>query len=576
MAHFHQIISLLNSAERRKFYLLIIIAFIVSILDAIGIFSVMPFIGILINPESVIENSLFIHYAPNFLLGDEKKTKIYLGFIFFFLFLLSQLAKIINTYFQVKFSHMREYSISERVLDSYLSKSYSQIICKDNVEVVKGILTEVQIVIEHALWPLLNAITQVMLTIILISLVFIVNPIVAMVVFGTIFIFYSGVFLFFRSKARCVGEKWQLSNKNRFKILNEIVGAIKEIKLYGAERLFHDVYKLPSLENAKAKTNTLLLATLPKNVLEIFVFGFLMCVLIYALATESVDEYLPLVTLYALAGYRLLPAMTSIYSSLTNISISKPAFDFIQNEIISNLNRVAVDHEPVNIEFLEKLELKDVSYSYGSRNLQILNNVYLEVSKGKIIAIVGASGSGKTTLVDLAMGLLQADSGEIFIDNIAFKKSNNFILKGIGYVPQKFFMLNDTITKNVAFGISDNDIDLTRVKHVCGLVNLSEFIDTLPDGYETFIGENGGYLSGGQVQRLAIARALYKDPQCLVFDEATSALDYENAKHIMNIVKHLKKDLAVIIITHDTKFFDYYDKVYELKNGKLSISAEGC
>ncbi len=279
---------------------------------------------------------------------------------------------------------------------------------------------------------------------------------------------------------------------------------------------------------------------------------------------------MPTLALLGVSAFRILPSMSKILQSFQQLKYSRSAIDVIYKELNNEkLNIESFDNNK-NISF-KNLLIEDLNFSYSNKDKPILKDLSLRITKGKIYGFIGSSGSGKSTLLDIIMQLLEPESGKIFLnDNLNFKEHKNWWHKSIGYVPQNIFLNDDSIKNNIALGEEESEIDEKRLKDAINKSKLDDFINNLEDGYNTNIGENGARLSGGQIQRIGIARALYVDPEILFLDEITSSLDIKTETQIMNDIKYLKKNKTIIIITHRSSTTEICDEIFELKNNKLN------
>ena len=286
---------------------------------------------------------------------------------------------------------------------------------------------------------------------------------------------------------------------------------------------------------------------------------------------ERVDEVIPLISIFALASYRLAPALQQIYHSISQIKYTLPAINLLINDIKDDNEILFKDLSDKGFpEYKSSLVLNNISFRYLNSNRDSLCNISIEITPNTTIGIVGGTGSGKTTLVDIILGLLIPTTGNILIDGIALDENNTALWqRNIGYVPQDVFLIDDTIIRNIAFAATDNNISIEEIKSVCRVAGISKFIEGLPEGYQTVVGERGAKLSGGQVQRIGIARALYKNPNVVVFDEATSALDNITERAVMEAVNNLSHKKTIIMIAHRLSSIRNCDTIYVMDKGRI-------
>jgi ABC-type multidrug transport system fused ATPase/permease subunit len=358
-------------------------------------------------------------------------------------------------------------------------------------------------------------------------------------------------------------------NGLRYQTINEALGAIKELKVLGREQLFIDKYRDNAQLYARSETLCQLSPSIAKYVIEVVAFGSMLLIALYLIAThEGISEFMPLLALYALSGYRLMPAMQQVFSGYTLFKYHQSALEVLCKEMQLPCAQNALNAEPLS--FADAFILDNISYRYPDSEKWALNNITMSIKQHSTIGIVGASGAGKTTLIDIILGLL-IPQGKLMVDGVAINDNNvRAWQRNIGYVPQSIFLLDGTIASNIALGISENAVDMDAVIKASKLANLHDFItNELPQGYNTKIGERGVRLSGGQRQRIGIARALYHEPELLIFDEATSALDGITEKVIMEAIHSLANRKTIILIAHRLNTVKDCDTIYIFDRGNI-------
>lgn len=310
---------------------------------------------------------------------------------------------------------------------------------------------------------------------------------------------------------------------------------------------------------------------MPRFILEGIAFGGILLIILFIISqTGNFNNALPILSLYVFAGYRLMPAMQQIYSSLTNLAFVGPSVDKLYNELKDLKTGNKIESQEI-LTPQKSISLENIFYNYPNSTKTTLKNINLNIMAKSTVGLVGATGSGKTTIIDIILGLLKAQKGNLKVDGKVVNKQNlNSWQKSIGYVPQNIYLSDNSIASNIAFGIDLNDINFNAVKKAAKIANLHDFvIEELPNQYQTIVGENGIKLSGGQRQRIGIARAMYNSPQVLVFDEATSALDNQTEKVVMDAVNNLNKEVTIIIIAHRLGTVKKCDNIFLIDNGEV-------
>ena len=457
-----------------------------------------------------------------------------------------------TTYKELKFVEGVRHGISIRLTEGYLNQPYSWFLNRNSSILGTNILSEADQVVGLGMRPMIEVISRGIVILFLFALLFSIEMMLAF----TIIVILGGAYLLiFKSTKkilRRVGQERFDANQQRFTAVNEAFGASKEVKIFGLEQIFLSKFSNPSLIYAKRATSAGMLADLPRYALEAVAFGGMLLVMLYLVGQKGdFATALPIISVYAFAGYRMMPSFQRVYHSISMIRFCGPVIDTLHNTF-ENLNLIEPTSHKEKIKFNDKICLKDITFKYPKTSKSILKNINIEIQNQKSIGLIGPTGSGKTTIVDIILGLLEPQKGILEVDGKVISKNNlRSWQKNIGYVPQQIYLLDDTIAKNIAFGVNSNDINKETLEKVAKVANLHDFVVTeLPEKYETTVGERGVRLSGGQRQRIGIARALYNNPKILILDEATSALDNETEKAVMDAVNNIGKDITTVIITY--------------------------
>ena len=574
MQNLKKLSYLLSSEERLRVILLLFMILAMALIDMLGIASIMPFIAILANPE-LIETNNILNYiykiATNFGIKTEKQFLIVLGVFVFLLLITSISFKALTLYFQTRFIKMCQFNIATRLVKLYLYQPYSWFLNRNSATLGKTILSEVGNVVGKGLTPMMNLITNIVITFAIFVLLILVEPKLAGIVLLTMCTFYGLVYKFNRNLLTKIGKEVFLANEKRFKILSEAFGASKEVKVGGLEEIYINQFSEPSKKIALRTALVTIMSEMPRYTIEAVAFGGMLLITLYFMTQNSdITKVLPIIALYAFAGYRLMPALQKIFSSLTSLRFTGPSLDSLHNEL-KNLKFILPKKNEDSLELNNDICLKDIQYNYPNASKTALKKINLVIPINKTVGLVGATGSGKTTTVDIILGLLDAQEGTLEVDGKVINKNNKRAWQSsIGYVPQQIFLSDNTVSANIAFGVSINNINQEAVENAAKIANLHEFIiNELPLKYQTVVGERGVRLSGGQRQRIGIARALYHKPKVLVFDEATSALDNSTEKAVMDAVHNSKNDITKILVAHRLSTVKNCDKIYLFEKGKI-------
>lgn len=565
-----EISSLLDHKERKKILWLLIMITLMSVVDTIGVASIFPFFKILTKPETIKNNEFLEYVFINLKFTNESNFLIFLGILLLIILTFSLIYKAITVYYQLKLDQLIEFSISERLLKKYLMQPYTWYLNKNTSEIGNNLLMEVNQVVIGALSPFLSIVSQGLLALLMIIVIFYTNSTIAFIALFTLSISYGLLYLLLKGYVYKVGINRLDSSQKKHKIINEAFYGIKDVKVNRLEDFYHYLFSNSAKTYAISNANTQILMRIPRFLIEsIFFGGIIFTSLVYVQDPEILLDMLPSLALIAFAGYKLLPALQLIYANFIKLKSVIPSLELIFNEN-NNLSEIKKSNtKNINIKLEKEVKVEKLSYSYPFSNNKLFKNLDIKIPAKQTIGMIGKSGSGKTTIIDLILGLLIPNEGKIYVDNLLIDENNiQSWQSNIGYVPQQTFLIDDTILSNIAFGIKKEKIDKNQVEKVAKIANLDSFImKELENGYSTIIGERGIRLSGGQRQRIGIARALYSNPNLLVLDEATNALDKKTEEVILKALKKLKGKITIIIISHHLSTLRNTDKIIVLDKG---------
>jgi ABC-type multidrug transport system fused ATPase/permease subunit len=566
-----KLLDLLTLPERKRTYFLLGMILIMALLDMIGVASIMPFMAVLANPE-LVETNAFLNTAYTKLgFSDPQQLLFALCMLVFVLLVVSLAFKALTTYVQLRFTLMREYSIGKRLVESYLHQPYSWFLSRHSADLGTTILSEVSTVIHQGVTPMMTLIAQGAVATALLTLLIMIDPRLALIVGLTLATAYA---LTFRATQRLLtrlGTERVTANQARFTAVSEAFGASKEVKVGGLEQAFIQRFSSPAQTYARHQATAQVISQLPRFALEAIAFGGMLLVVLYLMAQSgSFASALPIIALYALAGYRLMPALQQIYGALTQLRFAGPALDALHADLM-RLQPTYPNSSQDAITLKKVITLNQIHYRYPNASLPALKNLSLTIPAKSTVGFVGATGSGKTTTVDLILGLLEAQKGMLAVDGQVITEQNRRAWqRAIGYVPQQIYLADDTVAANIAFGLQAKNIDQAAVERAAKIANLHDFVvNDLPQNYQTTVGERGVRLSGGQRQRIGIARALYHNPQVLILDEATSALDNLTEQAVMEAVHNLGHEITIILIAHRLTTVKACDTIFLLDKGEL-------
>lgn len=566
---------LLDPRDRRKVFLLALLMIINAFLQTAGIASIMPFLAVLSNPATIDQNR-WLSAAYDYLGYDSSASFLYfLGIAAFIVFLTATATQAFTQWVITRFSHLQQYELSRRLMADYLRRPYTFFLDRNSGDLAKTVLQETTQAIGGGLMPALRLVSQVLLAATIISLLLLIQPWLALVVATSLGTIYGLIYLFARTWLQKIGRDRVLANKQRFTAAAEAFAGTKEIRLLGRERDYLERYREPSKRFAQHQADSTLLQSLPQYAIEAVAFGGVLLLVLYLMGTNgSLEDALPIIGVYALSGRQLIPAFQRIFATIAALRYNTAAVDNVLDDLGTKPGSTPLPHHALNANPLvpyRGITLTQITFHYPGSGRPALNQISLTIPAKTTVGFVGSSGAGKSTLVDLLLGLLAPDKGEIRIDDQSLSESNTRQWQAaIGYVPQHIFLADQSVAENIALGLPENKIDYPAVERASRLANLHEFvINELPEGYSTIIGERGVRLSGGQRQRIGIARALYRDPPVLFFDEATSALDNATERAVMEAIHNLTGDKTIILVAHRLSTVRPCDIIYVMANGEI-------
>ena len=555
----------LRFVAKKKLALLIILICIAVLLEVASLASILPVFTVLINKD-IDESSYYFKYFENLFDLEIFNFTPNLLFLVLFLYIFKTVYVYFIVYFQSKISLEIQLKFADRLLKLYQEQGYLSFLKSKSSELFRNVYSEVPLLVKFLILPVVIIITEIIIVITLLLFISFVNLNFLLTVFAILIFSSTSYFFYFSKRIKNWGEKRLQSDKFRVEFLQYNFDGFKEIKLTNKQKNFRDEYNNYNLISGTNNLFSSVLSQLPRYFLEILILSIVFAFIIINLFNENdLTDLIPVLAVFFGAFYRILPSINRIYQSVQSIKFGLPVFEKIYGEFKKIESRKKNNLE---FNFKDMIEFKDIFFSYPDKKI-LLNNINFKIKKGECIGIVGESGSGKSTLINILIGLLSPTSGEIKVDHIKRDLNSDNWFKLISHIPQEIFLLNDSIKKNIAFGIKDELINDDRIKNIINEVKLNKLLENLPKGINTEVGDKGSNISGGEKQRIAIARALYKNTEIFVFEEATNSLDKENENSILKLIKSLKGTKTIIMISHNDSILDFTDKVLRIENNQI-------
>lgn len=565
--------SIFLKAELSKGVWILLLTFLVALIEIVGIASMMPFFGIIGNPNAIQKSKVLSWLYTYFNFSSSLQFISFLGFCVIGIILFSNAIKGYSACINNKYIAELRLSLQTRLLGNYIKQPYSFFLNKNSSELNKIIWSDIEFVISYTVTPFIQIVSNGILLILVMTMIAMVQLKTA-IILGLVVSVFLGLFVIIvRMRDKNAAFERGEAAKGAFVVLNEILGGIKDIKVYQKEQGFSDKFFFNSKVYANLWAKSVTLAQLPKFVLESMAFGILISVTLVIIYTyNDMGMILPILGLYAFAAYKIVPAIQVIFQGVASFKQGWPSLVQIHDDILLSIDPQFLSSTSKTCLPLKNLiSFNNIYFQYVDSDNSILNGVNCEIQCNTTVGIVGGTGAGKTTLIDIMLGLHKPKSGNLKVDNNIIDFENLSEWKNmIGYVPQQIFLTDASIEENIAFGIPKELINFEQVQNAACLASIDDFIENeLPNKYNTIVGERGVRLSGGQRQRIGIARALYTNPKVLILDEATSSLDNLTESFIINALEKLNGKCTIVIVAHRFSTIQRCDKIIVLANGKV-------
>ena len=563
-----EIFSLLHQKQQTKLYLLAGLILVSSIFELVSVSLIFPFMRMISEPD-FMNSYQFLIYLTTFFDGDLSKANLFVGSSIIFLLLVSSFLTVITVWTVSRVSYSAGLGLADSLFRYYLKQEYVYHLNMNSSELTKRLTNETQRLAEGIILPAVSMLSRLTLIVLMIAMIIVIDPWIALIgsltFSGAYLIMYILVRKYLQQNSILISELFG----DRYRLINESLGSIKDLKIHQTYDHFTDKYEHSGLHLGVALGNNQGYAAFPRSIIEFVAFGSVIAFVLIVSATSqnSLSGLLPLLSLYAIAGVKLIPAFQAIYNSVARIKGSLASYHSIRGDLISSKQKKKISNIP-SITSFKNITLQDICFNFNSDEDYIIDHINISINNNQKVGIIGNSGSGKSTLMNIMLGLLRHTSGSLIVDGNHYESFKS-LNKISAYVPQDIFICDGSVKNNIAFGISTEDIDYDLLHECLQKAGLTEVIQKLPLGIDTNLKEKGVRLSGGQIQRIGIARALYYKPKIIFFDEATSALDGKTEQQVMQSIDSISIDTTIIIIAHRLNTIKKCDQIIHLADGRI-------
>jgi len=570
-----ELYSLLTSDQRKKLLRLQILVVLMSFAEIAGVVSIGPFMALVGDISQLQGDGRLADLYRATGLEDPRDFLFWLGIGVLCVLAVAACISMFTIWRLSMYGAKVGAELGNRLFSHYMHQPWLFHASGSSSQLTNRIAQETQRITAQIINPLMQMNAKLVMALFMVLAIFLYNPVVAI---AGLVIFASAYLLLYKTVRRRLvrnGRHISEAQQTRFKLMGEGFGGIKDALLLGRQKDFTDRFQTACEKFATAQGTTMALAQAPRYAMELIAFGSVIFLILYLLAAHegNLGSILPVLSVYALAGFKLLPAFQQVYTSLSNIRGNLSAFDAVRDDLRASSLDTAKGVTPTDEHLAptKDIRLDNVVFRYPGKDEPALKNMDITIPANRVIGLVGASGSGKSTAIDLLLGLMAPQQGQLLIDGEPITEENvRAWQNSLGFVPQAIFLADSSIRENIAFGLPPEAVDEEKVNRAANMAHLDELLTELPNGLNTRVGERGVQLSGGQRQRIGIARALYHDADVLILDEATSALDGITEKLIMDAIHDFSGKKTIIMIAHRLATVRQCDSIYLLEQGRVT------
>lgn len=545
-----------------------------TVLELLGIGVVVPLFIVISNPEVLNKYSFIVRFLELIGSPNHGLVIIYTMLLVLMIYVIKVSFLTFSTFKQSKFIYNFSSSLSTRLFSLYIRQPYAFHLNRNSAELIRNVITDV-VVAGSVIQSSIIILTELFILISMFLFLLVIEPIGITVSIGLVTFIAWLYQLLTKKHVVGWGREHHHHAEKRFQFVQEGLAAAKDVKLLGREKSFIEQFDFHNFKMSSLNEKQYTLSQLPRLFLELFaILGLVLVVISMVVFDRNLSAILPILALIAASAFRLMPSINRVLANSHTVQYGLSSIETLDQEftsLVDTATPVVRDTYTFNSEIL----IENVSFKYENSEKIVINNINFSIKKGESFGIIGGSGAGKSTLIDIFLGLLQANKGRIFVDGVDINAKLRAWQNLIGYVPQSIYLTDDSLRRNIAFGLHNNQIDENALLEAVKAAQLEEFLSELPDGLDTKVGERGVRLSGGQRQRIGIARALYHNPEVLVLDESTSSLDNDTELGVMLAIKALHGKKTIIIIAHRLSTVTHCDRIIRLNNGKIAQFLSG-
>ena len=566
--------AILDKGQKAKIGGLLFLTLIGSILETLSVAMVLPFIEAILDEESFIKNK-YVIMAMDLLNLSNIRSLVYIlliGLIFMYIF--KNVFLVFLTYLQSRFVNNNRSRCTTNLLSQFLHRPYEYYLYAESSVIVRTIYGDMDNVF-NLLFQCMSLVVELVVSVGLIIFLMVTDVKMMLVVVALLGMATLVIMKVIKPKLGEAGDKARDAQAGMYKWILQPASGIKDVKVLRKEGYCTEMYRDSVTRYSNYQVTNNVLTNMPRMLIEtVTMVGVLSYVGVSMAMGVDMSTLASLMSAFALAAMRLLPSVNRVNTYIANIAYFEPALNYIYDNVDSADIRdreynAEKNSEAGEIEIAKEIKLSNITFAYPNTDKNIFDGADMVIPVGKSVGVVGPSGSGKTTIIDILLGLLKVQGGTVESDGKNIMDNYSSWLSHVGYIPQSIYMLDASIKENIAFGVPADELDEDRVWQVLEQAQMKEFVSSLPDGINSQIGERGVRISGGQRQRLGIARALYHDPELMIFDEATSALDNDTETAIMEAIDALHGSKTLVIIAHRLRTIENCDLIYEVRDGKI-------